>query len=294
MPDFKPFLVIGLALGGVYAMSGVSLVVLFRTSGVLNLFYGAIGALGAMVSWDLVTQQGWNDWLSFAAVVVLAGVLTLLYGWFLGPPLAHRNPLEKASATLGFALILLGFMTWYWTEDARSLPLPTNNWRYAGGSGGWLRLTATQAIAIVFPIVLTAGTVLYLNRSKVGRAMRALADNRENAALLGIPVRKVEASAWFVSGLIFGFSGLLLASLVSMEPGAMTFTLPVAALAAALIGRMQRLWTTLAAAFVIGFIQAELNAFASLAQYRNATPFVVAIVVLLWLGFRGDVEGRLA
>ena len=74
----------------------------------------------------------------------------------------------------------------------------------------------------------------------------------------------------------------------------MTFTLPVAALAAALIGRMQRLWTKLAAAFIIGFIQAELNAFASLAQYRNATPFVVAIVVLLWLGFRGDVDGRRA
>lgn len=291
MPDFKPFLVIGLALGGVYAMSGVSLVVLFRTSGVLNLFYGAIGALGAMVSWELVTQRGWNDWLSFGLAVVLGGVLTLAYGWFLGPPLANRNPLEKAAATLGFALILLGFMTWYWTEDARSLPLPTNNWRYANG---WLRLTATQVIAVVFPIVLTAGTVLYLNASKVGRAMRALADDRENTALLGVPVRKVEATAWFVSGLIFGFSGLLLAALVSMEPGSMTFTLPVAALAAALIGRMQSLWVTLGAAFVIGFVQAELNAVGSLAQYRTATPFVVAIAVLLWFGWRGDIEGRIA
>ncbi len=48
MPDFKPYLVIGLALGGVYAMSGVGLVVLYRTTGVLNLFYGAVGALGAL------------------------------------------------------------------------------------------------------------------------------------------------------------------------------------------------------------------------------------------------------
>ena len=45
MPDFKPYIVIGLALGGVYAMSGVGLVVLYRTTGVLNLFYGAVGAL---------------------------------------------------------------------------------------------------------------------------------------------------------------------------------------------------------------------------------------------------------
>ena len=71
--------------------------------------------------------------------------------------------------------------------------------------------------------------------------MRALADNRDNAALLGIPVRKVEAFAWFGSGILFGISGLLLASLVSMEIAALTFTLPVAALAAALIGKVQSL-----------------------------------------------------
>ena len=55
MPDFKPYLVIGLALGGVYAMSGVGLVVLFRTTGVINLFYGAVGALAALVAWTLST-----------------------------------------------------------------------------------------------------------------------------------------------------------------------------------------------------------------------------------------------
>ena len=102
--------------------------------------------------------------------------------------------------------------------------------------------------------------------------MRALADDRDNTALLGVPVRRVEASAWFVSGLLFGFSGLLLASLVSMEIAALTFSIPIAALAAALIGRLESLWITLAAAFVIGIIQAELNAFSSLAEYRNMYP----------------------
>ena len=63
MPDFKPFLVIGLALGGVYAMSGVGLVVLYRTTGVLNLFYGAIGALGSLTAWELINEYGWNQWL---------------------------------------------------------------------------------------------------------------------------------------------------------------------------------------------------------------------------------------
>jgi len=87
---------------------------------------------------------------------------------------------------------------------------------------------------------------------------------------------------------------LMLASLVSMEIAALTFSIPIAALAAALIGRLESLWITLAAAFVIGIIQAELNAFSSLAEYRNMTPFVCAILVLLWFGWRRQVEGRVA
>ncbi len=290
MPDFKPFIVIGLALGGVYAMSGVGLVVLFRTTGVLNLAYGAVGALGSLVAFTLIDHEQ-NEWMAYGVAIMLAGVLTLIYGLLLGPPLANRDPLVKASASLGFALILLGFMQWRWTADVRSLALPTSDWQY---TNGWLRITWTQAIGVIFPVAVTIATTIFLKRNKTGAAMRALADDRDNTALLGVPVRRVEATAWFVSGLLFGFSGLMLASLVSMEIAALTFSIPIAALAAALIGRLESLWITLAAAFVIGIIQAELNAFSSLAEYRNMTPFVCAILVLLWFGWRRQVEGRVA
>jgi branched-chain amino acid transport system permease protein len=274
-------------------MSGVGLVVLFRTTGVLNLAYGAVGALGSLVAFTLIDHEQ-NEWMSYGVAIMLAGVLTLIYGVLLGPPLANRDPLVKASATLGFALILLGFMQWRWTADVRSLDLPTSDWQYTGGTDEWLRINWTQAIAVIFPIVVAVGTTVFLKKNKTGTAMRALADDRDNTALLGVPVRRVEASAWFVSGLLFGFSGLLLADLVSMEIAALTFSLPIAALAAALIGRLESLWVTLVAAFVIGVIQAELNAFSSLAEYRNMTPFVCAILVLLWFGWRRQVEGRVA
>src|SRR5215203_5207504 len=283
MPDFKPYIVIGLALGGVYAMSGVGLVVLFRTTGVLNLFYGAIGALGSLVAWELINEHGWNKWLAFLTAVLLGGVLTFAYGWVLGPPLADRDPLVKASASIGFALILLGFMQWFWTTEVRTMALPTTRWQYVRG---WLNINWTQGVGMIFPILVALLTTLMLNGTKVGTAMRALADNRENTALLGVPVRRVESVAWFGSGIVFGVSGLLLASLVGMEIAALTFTFPVAALAAALIARVESLWVTVVAAFVIGLVQSSLGAMNSLAQYRNTTPFVVAIVVLVWFGWR--------
>jgi branched-chain amino acid transport system permease protein len=291
MPDFKPFLVIGFALGGVYAMSGLGLVVLYRTTGVLNLFYGAVGAICSLTAWELINEHGWNEYAAFAVVIVLGGLLTLAYGWVLGPPLADRDPLVKAAASLGFALILLGVMQWYWTADVRSLNLPTSDWQYVNG---WLRINWTQALAVIVPIAIAFITVAFLNGTKVGTGMRALADNRDNAALLGVPVRRVEAWAWFGSGVLFGVAGLLLANLVSMEIAALTFTLPVAALAAALIGKVESLFITVVAAFVIGLIQSCLGAMNSLAQYRNTTPFVAAILVLIYFGWRGDTEGRMA
>ena len=123
--EFQPFIVTGLALGGVFALSGVGMVVLYQTTGVLNLAFGAVGAMGALIAWQLVNENGWGEWQAFLVCVAFGTVVTLLYGVVFGPPLAGRDPLVKATATLGLALILLGAMSWIWSDKARSLELPT-------------------------------------------------------------------------------------------------------------------------------------------------------------------------
>ena len=106
--DFQPFLVTGVSLGAVYALSGVGMVVLYRATGVLNLAFGAVGAMGALIAWQLINHAGWNEWLAYLICVLFGGVLTLFYGMVFGPALAKRDPLVKATATLGLTLILLG------------------------------------------------------------------------------------------------------------------------------------------------------------------------------------------
>ena len=110
LEDFKPFVVTGLALGGVYALSGVGMVVLYRATGVLNLAFGAVGAMGALLAWQLINVNSWAQGPAFLVCVLFGGAATLLYGVLFGPPLAGRDPLVKATATLGLALILLGIM----------------------------------------------------------------------------------------------------------------------------------------------------------------------------------------
>jgi branched-chain amino acid transport system permease protein len=115
--------------------------------------------------------------------------------------------------------------------------------------------------------------------------MRALADDREITSMLGVPVRRVEAAAWLGSGIVCGISGLLLANLVGIDIATLTF-LVVPVLAAALIGQLKSLWVTLAAGFVIGVVQSSLTAFAEVSAFRTMTPFVLAIVALLWIAAR--------
>ncbi|HYW23383.1 MAG TPA: branched-chain amino acid ABC transporter permease [Terriglobales bacterium] len=287
MPDLRPFLVLGLALGGVFALSGVGLVVLYRATGVLNLAYGAVGALGALIAWSLINDLGLPDWGAYLCAVAFGGIVTLVYGILFGPPLAARDPLIKAVATLGFTLILLGTMSWAYSYQAHSLILPTTEW---GFDLGEVRVNGTQILGLGLGLVVTGAAAAFLRYTKIGVAMRSLANHREITATLGVPVRRVEAAAWLGSGVLSGATGLLLSTLVGLDIVGLTF-LVIASLSAALIGRLESLVATMAAGLAIGLVQACLTPFTSVGPYRTMTPFLFAIVALLWFGFG---RGRLS
>jgi branched-chain amino acid transport system permease protein len=107
-------------------------------------------------------------------------------------------------------------------------------------------------------------------------------------------VRRVEAAAWFGSGLVCGAAGLLLTDLLgSLAYDALTFAVVIGGLAAALIGQLRSLWGTLIGGVVIGLVQNLLQPYFlwpsvdhSLSKYRAVTPFVLAIIALLWFGRR--------
>ena len=283
--DLEQFLITGLSLGGVYALSGVGMVVLYRATGVLYLAFGAVGAMGALISWQLSQQDGWNIWLSFVVAILFGGVITLVYGMIFGPALAGRDPLVKATATLGLLLILLGVMDLLWPSSggaSRALTIPTDNNTFQVGQ---ISVTYTNVIALALGLVITIVTSAFLRFTKLGTAMRAMANDREITAALGVPVRRVEAAAWFGCGVLSGIAGVLLADLVALDSTSLTF-LVISTLAATLVGRLRSIGITFVAALVIGLITAELTPVSSLSNYRDMTPFVVAAIALLVLNRR--------
>lgn len=282
----KPFIVIGLAFGGVYALSGVGLVVLYRATGVLNIAFGAIGAAGALIAYYLVNHTSWPDWLAYTICVLFGGVVNLAYGMLFGPAFARRDPLVKMMGTLSLALVLLGLMAWRAPAGgafARFLPLPSSQHHY---SIAGTDVSLTQILSIVVALVITVAVSAFLRFTNLGTAMRALAENREVTATLGVPVRKVEAAAWFGSGIACGAAGLVLPDLLtSLDYAALTF-LVISSLAAALIGRLRSLWVTFLGGMAIGLAQSMLTPYARFTAYRSSAPFVLAIIALLIMSRR--------
>ncbi len=271
------FLTSGLAIGSLYALGGIGMVVLYRASGVLNFSSGAAGAAGAMTSWQLVHWGVWPPvaWLGCIAVAL---ALTLAYGRLIAPQLAWRDTVVKAVATLGFALIVLGLVSFLWIDDPRSLELPTDK---VGVTIFGLRVTATRLMAFAAAIGIALAIRAFLGRTVIGLQMRAVANSRDLSALLGIPIRRVETIAWGISGLLAGFTGLMFANLIRLEPVVITFMV-IPSIAAALTGRLQNLGLVLVGGLTMGVIESLLTLSPSLKGARPIAPFVIAALVLLW------------
>ena len=280
MDALLPFLISGLGVGAVYAMSGVGLVVLFRSSGVLNFAFGALGAIGAYVAWSLLDRD-WPQALAWAAAVLTSMLLSLAYGRWLAPKLAPRDPTIRSIGTLGFALIVLGFTEWYWGEQPRRLVLPTDSLAFEFAlAGGDVRLTYTRALGLLLAVLMMIGVALLLGRTRIGLKMRALANDRDLSALLGVRVLQVDTVAWLLSGAFAGVCGLLLANIVRLQATLLTF-LVIPAFAAAIVGRLRSLPATVAGGVAIGVLEAMAINVPGFAPFRTATPFLIALAMIL-------------
>jgi branched-chain amino acid transport system permease protein len=273
------FFISGLTTGGIFALSALGLVVVYRATGVLNFAQGAIGAVGALTASQEFIEKGRNEYLGYAVAILIGVLLSLGYGWLYAPRLSHRDPVVKAIGTLGFALALLGLCGWRWTARIMSLDLPTDSVKFHIGG---VQVTLTRVLVVVLAVAVTIAVTALLQRTRTGLNMRALANDRDLASMVGVNVTRAETVAWAISGVLASVTGLLFASVVQLEAASLTF-LVIPAIAAALVGQLRSLWWTLLGAMVIGVIESELTNFGSVKSYKVLTELLVGAGVVLFV-----------
>jgi branched-chain amino acid transport system permease protein len=288
--------VAGVALGAIYALAATGLVVTYTTSGIFNFAQGAIGMFMAFIYWQLTREVGLGE---LPAIVLVVGVIAPATGVFLDrfamSRAARSSLVVQLMATVALMVFLMGLAAWIWNQnESRSIP-------YLFGGRGF-RIGDTfvlwhRAITIGLGVVIAVGLRLFLQRSKIGLAMRAVVDSPTLAAMHGARPQRASSLAWALGSSLAALAGVLLAPEVLMSVEGLTLLI-VNAFAAAIIGRLRSLPLTVVGGLLIGLLSAFAVSFLDLtgrwSNVPQAIPTIVLFVALLVLPSAPIVAGRRA
>jgi branched-chain amino acid transport system permease protein len=243
----------GVLLGGMYALFATGLSLAFGVMRLVNLAHGQFALLAAFLGVSVTDATGWNPLLVLVAVVPAMAVI----GYVLQRGVLNfsltGDPLTAILVTFGLAVVVENGILEYYTADSRGLDagrIETSSIRLTDDIAvGWFRL-----IILLAAIAILAGLAVFLKRSQLGRAFRAVSDDADTARLLGIDTRHLFAVAMAIALATVGVAGVFLGVQTTFTPSDGNALL-LFAFEAVIIGGLGSLWGTLAGGVVLGVAQ---------------------------------------
>lgn len=270
---------VGIFTGGAYALIAVSITLMFRSTGVLSFAHAAFASVGAYVYADLA---GSREWPAVPAALV-ALLVTMVYGMAVERlairPVRHSNSTTKLMATLGVLALTTGLLLLVYGFQPTSAPLLLPDRLVSIGS---LRITYQQVTVLVVAGIAAGVLGWFLQTTRFGIAVRAVAQNAETSRLMGVSLTQVARFNWLLGSALAGATGILLAPLSPIT--AATFTLLLAkALTGTLFGGLMSLPLSFAGGISVGVLD-------SLTIMQSSSPgakeLVTLVVVVALLVFR--------
>jgi branched-chain amino acid transport system permease protein len=196
----------GVLVGGVYALIGIGLTLIFGVMRVINFAHGDLVMLGMYATWILFTRLGWDPYLS----IVLVAPLLFLWGAILQITVIDRVlgalPQNQILLTIGLGLVMSNAVMLKYTSDYRIL---TTSYSSASFDLHGLSVSQPLLVSFVITVAITAALMLFLLRTDTGQAIRATAQDREAAQLMGINVRRMSVLAFGLGAALAGTAGAL-------------------------------------------------------------------------------------
>jgi branched-chain amino acid transport system permease protein len=285
-------LVNGLTLGAVYTLITLSFSLVMGILSILNLAIGELFMLGAYLGFTVIASA---LPLPLALVAGMAGsaLMSTVIEKIAYEPLRDAPLITPMLSTLGFSIILQNVVTNVWGSDPVQLPTTLFDRRVPLGS---VTIGVVQIIVIGAAIVLVAAVAVLVQKTPAGRALRAVAENREVARLLGVSTQRMTLFAFALSGALAGAAGVL----ISLHYAAITPYIGVdtglKAIAVMVIGGVTEIWGALLAGPLIGIAEVLTVAYGG-SQARDLIVYGLMILVLLLrpqglLGGRVDIGQR--
>lgn len=265
----------GLVSGMLVALPAVALSLIFGVLRFPNFAIGGMLTAGAYLAFVFDVPLGLP--FPLAAVLGVAGMtlVAVAMGRVVFEPLRDRGSITLLVASMGAALILENVARFSFGNSIRSYEVPiARPWQLLE-----LRVNREQLVILAVTVLAMLAVHLLLNRTRLGRAMRAVADNPDLAAVRGIERGRVNLCVWAIAGVLSGAAGVLIALDTALAPN-MGWSYIVPVFAAAILGGLGSPFGAVAGALALGLV-AELSLLVLPAHYRSAVAFVVMVLLLL-------------
>jgi branched-chain amino acid transport system permease protein len=293
MDIFLQQIINGLVLGSIYALVALGYTMVYGILGLINFAHGEVVMVGALTALSVIRLL--QDSGLPGPVVVLAGLMVaapvcMLLGFTIERvayrPLRHAPRLAPLITAIGVSIVLQQLMMMFWGRNYHVFPtlLPATP-RLVFGA----QITDLQILIVVLAALVMAGLLALVNYTRLGRAMRATAENPHIAGLMGVPVDRIISTTFVIGSVLAALAGLMVSANYSIAHYHMGFILGLKAFTAAVLGGIGNLAGAMVGGLLLGLIESlgagyigDLTGGFLGSHYQDVFAFFVLILVLVF------------
>lgn len=269
----------GVALGSIYALIALGYTMVYGIIGMINFAYGDIFMVGAFTGLMVATSYHLNIYGVLFGAILLTMVLGVVIERFAYKPVRNSSRLSALISAIGVSIFLSSLMVLVKGPNTRGFPQLFENRIFTLGN---FQITIYQIIIIGVSALLMLALTLFVNYSKIGRAMRATAQDKDAASLMGVNIDAVIAITFAIGSGLAGAGGVLAGIYFNAVQPYMGLMAGTKAFAAAVLGGIGSIPGAMIGGLVIGLTEI-LGVTVNLSEYKDAFAFAILILVLLFM-----------
>lgn len=276
MPEVMQLLIFGVVLGSIIALGAVGVSLLFGILRFAHFAHGDMMTLGAYLAFAFVAGLGWPLLAAAPLAIVLTAAAAIAIDQTLYRRLRRTAPVILLFSSFGVALMLRAIIELVWGPDTVVYDTAIQQpWSFAG-----LRIKPDHVTIIVGAVILVTALHLFLQRTRTGKAMRAMADDPDLARVTGINTEQVVIWTWILGSALAAAAGIFLALDTRLVP-LLGWNLLLPVFAAAILGGIGQPYGAIFGGLAIG-IATEMSTLAIAPVYKPAVAFAIIVIMLIW------------
>ena len=276
MIEFLQQIVNGLAIGGVYVLIALGLTIVFGILGIAHFAHGSVSMFGGYLTFFLASSVGLPLILAILAALATGMVLGLAIEFLAYRPVRNANHINAFIVALGLTMMVEGLNLYFFGHEQVVIPTSMDRVFNIGG----VTIPELRLWVMVTALILIVAMTLFVDRTKTGQAIRAVAENRDAAILMGVNVNTIPLIVFAISTALGVAAGIMVGALFAIAPGTGE-GLVVKGFAVLILGGLGSIPGAIVGGIVLGITEALAAGFISSA-YKDVIAFVVMIVVLLF------------